>query len=179
MGRRTRVKTRAGPARLCHRGGMDIARVIAWALSLTPVRAFLRYSERRGAMLADSVTYRALFSIFAAVLLGFSVAALWLAGDRDAWKALIAAVDRSVPGLVGPGGLIDPNGISAPVGLSFAGAIALVGLVGAAIGAIGSLRTAIRVICERTGDDVPFWLVMLRNIGLALGAGAAIATRCF
>lgn len=154
---------------------MDIARVIAWALSLTPVRAFLRYSERRGAMLADSVTYRALFSIFAAVLLGFSVAALWLAGNRDAWKALIAAVDRTVPGLVGPGGLIDPNRISVPVGLSFAGAIALVGLVGAAIGAIGSLRTAIRVICERTGDDVPFWLVMLRNIGLALGAGAALA----
>ena len=30
---------------------MDIGRVIAWALERTPVRAFLRYSERRGAML--------------------------------------------------------------------------------------------------------------------------------
>ena len=42
---------------------MNIARVIAWALSLTPVRAFLRYSERRGARLADSVTYHPLNSV--------------------------------------------------------------------------------------------------------------------
>jgi membrane protein len=36
-------------------------------------------------MLADSVTYRALFSVFAGVLLGFSIAALWLAGNPVAW----------------------------------------------------------------------------------------------
>ena len=35
-----------------------------------------------------------LFSIFAGVLLGFSVAALWLAGNPDAWQALIDAVTR-------------------------------------------------------------------------------------
>lgn len=153
---------------------MDISRVIAWALSLTPVRAFLRYSEHRGAMLADSVTYRALFSLFAAVLLGFSIAALWLAGNPDAWQALINAVDRAVPGLVGEGGLIDTDDIRAPAGLSVAGAIAFVGLVGAAIGAIGSLRSAIRIICDRTTDDVPFWLVLLRNLALAVGAGGAL-----
>lgn len=152
-----------------------MSRVIARALSLTPVRAFLRYSERRGAMLADSVTYRALFSLFAAVLLGFSIAALWLAGDPDAWQALIASVDRAIPGLVGEGGLIDLDDISAPAGLSIAGTVALVGLVGAAIGAIGSLRTAIRAVCDRTTDDVPFWLVMLRNLALAVGAGGALA----
>ncbi|RZI93161.1 MAG: YihY/virulence factor BrkB family protein, partial [Microbacterium sp.] len=86
---------------------MNVARIIAWALARTPVRAVLRYSESRGPMLADSVTYRALFSIFAGVLLGFSVAALWLAGDPQAWGALVEAVDRTVPGLVGEGGLID------------------------------------------------------------------------
>ncbi|MBM7462611.1 YihY/virulence factor BrkB family protein [Microbacterium dextranolyticum] len=154
---------------------MDIARITAWALSLTAVRAFLRYSERRGAMLADSVTYRALFSVFAAVLLGFSIAALWLGSDPVAWQALIDAVDRAVPGLVGEGGLIDPDKISAPGGLTVAGAIAAVGLVGAAIGAIGSLRTAMRVVCDQGADDVPFWLVMLRNLALAVGAGGALA----
>lgn len=153
---------------------MDVARIISRALSLTPVRAFLRYSERRGAMLADSVTYRALFSIFAAVLLGFSIAALWLAGNKEAWAALIDAVNGAVPGLVGEGGLIDPSDIQAPAGLSIAGVIAAVGLLGAAIGAIGSLRSAIRVICDRTTDDVPFWLVMLRNLALAVGAGGAL-----
>lgn len=154
---------------------MDIARIISWALQRTPVRAFLRYSERRGAMLADSVTYRALFSVFAAVLLGFSIAALWLSGNPDAWQALIRAVNRAIPGLVGKEGLIDPKDISAPAGLSIAGALSLIALVGAAIGAIGSLRSAMRTICDRTGDDVPFYWVMLRNLALAVGAGGALA----
>jgi membrane protein len=105
-------------------GGMDLSRIIARALTLTPVRAFLRYSERRGPMLADSVTYRTLFSLFAAVLLGFSIAALWLSGDTDAWRALVAAVDRAVPGLVGENGLVKVDEISLPVGLSIAGALA-------------------------------------------------------
>ncbi|WP_454114887.1 YihY/virulence factor BrkB family protein [Microbacterium lacticum] len=153
---------------------MDIGRVIAKALSLTPVRAYLRYSERRGAMLADSVTYRALFSIFAGVLLGFSIAALWLAGNPDAWQALIDAVNRAVPGLVGENGLIKLDDIQAPAGLSIAGILAFVGLIGAAIGAIGSLRTAIRAMCDVTTDDVPFWLVMLRNLALAVGVGGAL-----
>jgi membrane protein len=136
------------------------------------VRAFLRYSERRGAMLADSVTYRALFSIFAAVLLGFSIAALCARRQHG-----------------GVGGSSTPSTVpsrdsSARVGSSTrtpsphpqgcrSRAIAAIDLVGAAIGAIGSLRSAIRVVCDRTADDVPFWLVMLRNLALAIGAWRA------
>ncbi|GAA5037145.1 YihY/virulence factor BrkB family protein [Microbacterium fluvii] len=150
-------------------------RIIAWALSLAPVRAFLLYSERRGAMLADSITYRTLFSVFAGVLLGFSIAALWLAGNPTAWNALIDAVDAAIPGLVGDGGLIDPSSIPAPAGLSVASVLATVGLIGAAIGAIGSLRTAMRIIAGQVHDDVMFVWVLLRNLALALGIGLALA----
>lgn len=153
---------------------MNVARIIAWALARTPVRAVLRYSESRGPMLADSVTYRALFSIFAGVLLGFSVAALWLAGDPQAWGALVEAVDRTVPGLVGEGGLIDVDKITAPAGLSIAGVVSLVGLVGAAIGAIGSLRLALHAIAETPTDDLAWYWVILRNLALAIGVGAAL-----
>lgn len=154
---------------------MNLARIIAWALARTPVRAFLRYSEHQGAMLADSVTYRALFSIFAGVLLGFSIAALWLAGDPAAWQALIDAVDRAIPGLVGEDGIIDTEALRAPVGLSIAGIVSLIGLVGAAIGAIGSLRTAMHDIADRPTDDLAFYWVILRNLAIAIGAGAALA----
>jgi membrane protein len=164
------VDESAAPARK-----KPVPRMIAWALARKPVRAFLLYSEHRGAMLADSITYRALFSVFAAVLLGFSVAALWLAGNPVAWQALIDAVDRVIPGLVGEDGLIDPSSIEAPAGLSIAGVIALVGLVSAAIGAIGSLRTAIRTLADKVHDDVFFLWVMLRNLALAVGFGGALA----
>jgi membrane protein len=152
-----------------------IRRVIAWALSLKIVRAFLHYSEHRGPMLADSITYRTLFSVFAGVLLGFSIAGFWLAGNPDARRALVDAVDAAVPGLVGHGGVIDVSAITAPAGLTVAGILSLVGLVGAAIGAIGSLRTALRMLADRVGDDLFFLWVVLRNLGLAIGIGAALA----
>ncbi|MEH3090415.1 MAG: YihY/virulence factor BrkB family protein [Microbacterium arborescens] len=151
-----------------------VSRATAWALQRKPVRAYLLYSEHRGAVLADSVTYRTLFSVFAGVLLGFSVAALWLAGDPAAWQALIDAVNRVVPGLVGEDGLIKLDDISAPGSLTVAGIVAVVGLVGAAIGAIGSLRTAMRAIADEMSDDVLFVWVMLRNLGLAVGIGGAL-----
>lgn len=152
-----------------------VARVIAWALTLKPVRAFLRYSEHRGPMLADGVTYRALFSIFAGVLLGFSVAALWLAGNPQALRALVDAVDAVIPGLIGEDGIIKPSSIRAPAGLSIATALSLVALVGAAIGAIGSLRIAVRVIAGTVTDDALWIWVLLRNLALAVGIGGALA----
>lgn len=151
-----------------------IAKVTAFVLRLKVVRAFLRYSERRGPMLADSVTYRTLFSVFAGVLLGFSIAALWLAGNPEAWRALTEAVDNAIPGLVGENGIIKTDTISAPAGLTIAGAISAIGLVGAAIGAIGSMRTAMRLVADRLFDDVPGYWVMLRNLALAIGVGLAL-----
>lgn len=147
------------------------AAAIRWALTRRPVRAFLLYSERRGPMLADSVTYRALFSVFAGVLLGFSIAALWLAGNPDAWKAIIAAVQSVVPGLIGEDGIIDPSDLQTPVSFSIAGVISVVALTGSALAAVGSLRTAVRVLAGTAQDDTLFIWVILRN--LLLGAGVA------
>ena len=150
-----------------------IARVstaaIRWALTRRPVRAFLLYSERRGPMLADSVTYRALFSVFAAVLLGFSIAALWLAGNPDAWDAIVAAVQAVVPGLIGENGGVNPDDLKEPISLSSAGAVSTIALIGSALGAVGSLRTAVRVLAGTAHADALFIWVLLRNLLLAAG----------
>ncbi|MGZ0711080.1 YihY/virulence factor BrkB family protein (plasmid) [Coraliomargarita sp. W4R53] len=151
-----------------------IAKAIAWVLSLKLVRSALLYTERRGPMLADSVTYRTLFSVFAGVLLGFSIAAIWLSGNPVAWQALIDAVNSVVPGLVGDDGVIKTDSITAPAGLTIAGVISLVILIGAAIGAIGTLRVAIRSIADFAQEDGFFLWVMLRNLLLAVGIGVAL-----
>ncbi|MFS0852412.1 YhjD/YihY/BrkB family envelope integrity protein [Microbacterium sp. 179-I 3D4 NHS] len=150
-----------------------VAAVIRWALIRKPVRAFLLYSERRGAMLADSITYRALFSVFAGVLLGFSVAALWLSGNPAAWNAIIDAVQSVVPGLIGEGGVIDPADLTQPASLSIAGIISIIALLGAALGAVGSLRTAVRVVAGTAQSDILFIWVILRNLALAIGIGVS------
>ena len=149
-----------------------IQKLIAKALELRMVRAFLRYTEHRGSSLADSVTYRALFSVFAGVLLGFSIAALWLGGNPDAMKALTEALNSVIPGLTD---VIDPDSIDAPAGFTIAGSIALLGLVGAAISAIASLRTAIRVLADETHDDGFFLWVIARNLLVAIAFGGLLA----
>jgi membrane protein len=152
-----------------------IARITAWALQRKPVRALLLYTENRGPMLADSVTYRTLFSVFAGVLLGFSIAGLVLAGNPELLQALIVSVNAAIPGLVGEEGIIDPSSITIPLSLSLTTALSVIGLVGAAIGAIGSLRVAFRALAENLNDDIFFVWVLLRNLLIAMGIGAAFA----
>ncbi len=151
-----------------------IRRVTAWALSLRIVRAFLVYSGARGPALADSVTYRTLFSLFAAVLIGFSFAAVWLSGNPDALAALERSVNNVVPGLVGPDNLLDVSKLDAPREFTVAGVIGTVGLLGAAIGAIGTLRTALRQIAGIATDDTLPIFVILRNLAVAVGIGVAL-----
>src|SRR3546814_14347740 len=118
-----------------------LSRVTAWALARRPVRAFLVYSRARGPMLADSVTYRTLFALFAGVLLGFSIAALWLAGNREAWNALVNSLNAAITGLLELVDLDEPPELP---GLRVAGVVSPVALVGAAIGAEGSLCSVLR-----------------------------------
>ncbi|QAY75031.1 YihY/virulence factor BrkB family protein [Agromyces protaetiae] len=124
-------------------------------------------------MLADSVTYRTLFSVFAGVFLGFAVAGVWLAGNPEALDALVAALDSAIPGLVG--GLIAPEDLIHPLVFTVAGVIALVGLVGTAIGAIGSIRTAFRTLAGLPDADTFFLWVILRDLAIAIAFGALLA----
>ena len=152
-----------------------VARVTAWALALKPVRAMLRYFEHHGPMLADSITYRTLFSVFAGVFLGFAIAGVWLAGRPEAIKALIETIDAVIPGLIGEDGLIHPDDLVQPLTLSIAGVLALIGLVGAAIGAIGSLRLSFRNLGDLPDDQTFFIWVIARDFVLAIGFGALLA----
>ena len=78
----------------------------AWALATKPVRAVLLYFEHHGPMLADSVTYRTLFSVFAGVFLGFAIGGIWLSGQPDAMDALVATISTAIPGLIGEDAVI-------------------------------------------------------------------------
>ncbi|WOF21867.1 YihY/virulence factor BrkB family protein [Microbacterium betulae] len=153
--------------------------VIAWVLSLRVVRAALLFSEQRGGLLAAAVTFRALFSVFAAVALGFSVAAIWLSSRDDLWQALIDAVGSAIPGLVADGdggGIIDADSLGGSLGGSvWLSVISAAALGWAAIGAIGNLRTAIRAIAGTAHDDVLVVWLILRDLLFAVSVGVLFA----
>lgn len=151
-----------------------IKRATAWALATKPARAFLVYMEHHGPMLADSVTYRALFSVFAGVFLGFAIGGIWLSGRPDAMEALVTTIGTAIPGLIGEDGIISPDDLIQPITLSITGSLALIGLIGAAMGAVGSLRIAFRDLGDQPDDQTFFVWVLLRDLALAIGFGAAL-----
>lgn len=152
-----------------------IKRLIAWALATKPARAILVYAEHHGPTLADSVTYRTLFSVFAGLFLGFAIGGIWLSGRPDVMSALVATIGRAIPGLVGEGGILSPDDLIHPITLSFTGSLALIGVIGAAIGAVRSLRIAFRDLADQPDDQTLFVWVLLRDLALAIGFGGALA----
>ena len=74
-----------------------------------------------------------------------------------------------VPGLIGEDGVVNPDDLKEPISLSIAGAVSTIALIGSALGAVGSLRTAVRVLAGTAHADVLFIWVMLRNLLLAVG----------
>lgn len=132
----------------------------------------LVYLDSRGAMLADSITYRALFSVFAGILLGFSVAALWLGGNPDALHMLAHSLSQVIPGI---DEFLDVDKLRAPIGFTLTGIVSLVGLVGAAVGAINSFRIALHVLAEEDLDDISPVFQYLRDILVAITIGLLLA----
>lgn len=148
-----------------------LRKVIAAALQLRVVRAALLYVEKKGPALADGVTYRALFSVFAAVLLGFSLVALWLGNNPQAVDALIDAIDSFIPGV---SDAINLREISAPLGFSVAGVASLIGLIFAALGSIGSLRSALQTLADTEFKGPGPVLATVQNFLVAVSFGALL-----
>lgn len=148
-------------------------RSISKALELRFTRSVLRYIDHHGPGLADSVTYRALFSVFAGVLLGLSIATLWLNGNPEAMSSLIDALERVIPGITHA---IDFGSITAPTSFTIVGVAASIGLIGAAISAITSLRRALRVLADHVHDDGFFLWVLARNLVVAIAFGGLLAS---
>lgn len=146
-------------------------RLTKWVFSQSLFRAYLLYNDHDGPMLADSITYRALFSVFASVLLGFSAAGLWFGGNPEAMQALSAALNQVIPGI---GDVIDTDAISQPVSLTLTGIISLGGLVAAAVGAARSMRSALHQISDNEFQTAPFIPVFLRDLGVAVGIGLLV-----
>lgn len=156
---------------------------LAWILRLRVVRAALMFSDQRGGLLAAAVTFRALFAVFAAVLLGFSAASIVLSSRGDLWQALIRMVDGVIPGLVATDGsaLIDVDEVpDVGAGVTVAGIASVFALVWALLGAVGNLRMSLRAIAGTRHENANAVVTKLRDllfaasIGVLLLASAAI-----
>ena len=140
-------------------------------------RAWKRYGDHRGNLLAGGVGYFAFFSIFPAVLLAFTVFGIVLRSQPQLLDDTKNAINDLLPGFVKtdaqPDGIIDVN---VPTGatLSIQGIVSVVGLVLAGTGWLSALRDGIRAIFGVEGGSGNPVLAKLRDIGVLVLLGVGI-----
>lgn len=121
---------------------------LQWWKNTRIARTLERYSMQRGYLLAGGIAYTAIFSLFAGLALGITIAMKILSGNRDLQQALFRAIDQAMPGvLILPGksgGLVKPEDLILNSGMSIAGIIAVVVLIFAALRVMEALKTSIR-----------------------------------
>src|SRR3954462_9544487 len=146
-------------------------------------RAWTRYSEANGDLLAAGVGYFAFFSIFPALALAFAIFGFFLQGRPDLVETIADSLNTTLPGMVRteshPQGVIS---VQAPASLTLTvtGIIAFVTLLLAGLGWVGALRTGIRGIfgLEASTDNLVRTkaraLLAPVTLGLATPASAAV-----
>jgi membrane protein len=152
-----------------------VTRVFEWR----PLRVWFHYLEDNGPLLASGLTYQAIFALFAALWLGFSIAGFVVKGDPHLQDLVFGSLNRFIPGLIGYGGdgnrgLVSAKALTETTALSWSTAISLIGVVFTAIGFVGSLRTAIRIMF-RLGppSTIPILLILI-NAGYTVAFGVVV-----
>ncbi len=145
-----------------------------------PWRAWKRYGDGHGNVLAAGVSFFAFFSVFPAVVLAFTVFGFVLRGHLGLLSSIADQLNQYLPGFVKdprhPAGVIEMQAPGAPA-LTIAGVISFVTLVLAGLGWMGAVRDAIRAVFGLQGPGGSLVTNKLRDLGLlsALGLGIALS----
>lgn len=148
-----------------------IAAFVARIQRFKVVRVLTRYGRDRGPILASGMAYQALFAVFAALWVAFSIAGLVVSGNTALQDAILAVLRDAVPGLIKDAagdGAIDPRALTQGVAFSLSGVIALAGLLVTALGWLGAARDSIRTLFELPPARVNVVLQRLVDLGIGL-----------
>ena len=144
-----------------------------------PWRAWKRYGDARGSVLAAGVGYFAFFSIFPAVALAFTVFGFVLRGHPQLLVSITDLLSQSLPGFVQdaahPDGLIPMQAPPGAAALTLTGVIAFVSLVLAGLGWLGAAREGIRAVFGIPGSGGNLVTNKLRDLGVLFTLGLGIA----
>jgi membrane protein len=143
-----------------------------------PGRAWKRYADARGNILAAGVGYFAFFSIFPATALAFTVFGFVLRGHSDLLRTIIGHLGAYLPGLVRDAqhheGLISTQPPQA-VALTITGVVAFVVLVLAGLGWLRATREGIRAVFGARGSGGSLVTNTVRDLGVLFTLGLGIA----
>ncbi len=142
-----------------------------------PGRAWKRYGDTRGSLLAGGVSYFGFLSIFPIMALAFTVFGVLLRGHPQWLADIHRYLDQALPGFVQ-----DPQTkkgiipLTLPGGktLTTVGIVGVVGLLWGGLGWLGALRDGIRAVFGLGGSPGNVVTDKLRDIGVLLLIGVAV-----
>ncbi len=153
------------------------ARITQRTLGWFPIRVWRHFLQHNGFLLAAGMSYQSLFTIFAAIYVGFAAIGIWLGGDDQAVDQLIAIINLYIPNLISDGGLVTPRQVeeitsqSGSTTLAITGAVALVVAIWTAIGFVTYARRAVRDIFGLPFDRRSYVLLKTRDLVAAIAFG--------
>lgn len=155
--------------------------VLMWLMArlkaFRPMRVWTHYSLRHGPLMSAGIGFNMFFSIFSLLTTGFSVAALFLAGNPALVDQVVHSVAKAAPGLLkvdGGDGLVDPQRLLNPTSLSVTAIIAFLVALFSSLGWITSLRDGLRGVVELPPIKANPVLVKARDIGTLLLLGVLL-----
>lgn len=154
-----------------------IGAVVQRVLALRPVRVFFHYNNGNGPLIASGMTYQAFFALAGALWFGFAVLGFALKGNTALQDTVFATLNRFLPNLIAYGGgkgVIRGTDLINVSGLSWSSAISLLIVLYTAVGFLGTLRTAIRIMFGLPAEQGNLALMKLRDLGLAVAFGAVV-----
>jgi membrane protein len=161
---------------------MDRVKALWARFQLTPAgRAWKRYGDARGNLLAGGVAYFAFFSIFPAIALAFTIFGLVLRDQPQILDQIRSFLNDTLPGFVKPSrdsskGII-PIGVPSGTTLTTTGVVGVAFLLWSGLGWLGALRDGIREIFGVPGSPGNFLTDKVRDVGVLfiLGTGLALS----
>lgn len=141
-------------------------------------RTLAQYDLANGSVLCGGMAYAALFSLFAALTLGYTLFVRVLGGNADLRAAVLTQVDTWIPGLVdtGSGGVLTPSDLVLSTGLSWTSVVAIAVLLWSATNFMGALRTSVRAMFGLTENGANPVTERLRQLlgFVLLGVGVLV-----
>ncbi|MCL2454868.1 MAG: YihY/virulence factor BrkB family protein [Micrococcales bacterium] len=153
-----------------------VRQVRAWWERSRVGRASARYGQAGGTVLAAGIAYTALFSVFAALTLGFAVLMAVLGNDEHLRDRVVDALAAMLPGLIDTGGgvgVVSPASLRLSVGFTVAGVVAVVMMVWTALRAVGALQAGVRTMFGLLPNKNVL-VSKLRQLGVLAGFGLVV-----
>lgn len=145
-----------------------VLELVQWVQASRALRAFQRFKLSNGGTLCGGIAYTALFSIFGALAIGYTIFARIVGNNQELMDTLLRNIDGTIPGLLkidGKEGLIAPKDLIMGSGFTLTTIIAGAVLLWAALKSMGAIRMSTRMMFDLPVKQSGMALAKVRELG--------------